>query len=179
MPRTPAPDDDAALRWDEFNDPSYVESEAAIAVRLTAEAGDADGAAAASGATASVAASSDSVGGQDVDVDADADVDVDAARARDRSAARATLLTGLFAVVYLAYSVGWIIGVGLVPLSGPTLLIEVMYQFSEFLTMIASALWFGAVVALTRGGRAAHRFGWLAIGTLVLIPWPILLGMFS
>lgn len=171
MPRTPAPDDDAALRWDEFNDPSYVESEAAIAARVAAEAADAGDAAAASGAAASGAASPDTVGGQDADADA--------ARARDRSAAGATLLTGLFAVVYLAYSVGWIIGVGLVPLSGPTLLIEVMYQFSEFLAMIASALWFGSAVALTREGRATHRFGWLALGTLVLIPWPILLGMFS
>ncbi|MFM2354139.1 MAG: hypothetical protein RLZZ608_1545, partial [Actinomycetota bacterium] len=80
---------------------------------------------------------------------------------------------------YLAYSVGWIISIGLVPLTGPTLVIEIMYQFSEFLALLASALWFAAVVALTRDGRAAHRFGWLALGTLVLVPWPIVLGVLS
>jgi len=157
MPRTPAPDDDAALRWDEFDDPSYVESDAAIAARAATDAGDA-------GESADASAT---VGGPG------------AAAAVDRRTLGSTLLTGFFAVVYLTYSVGWIIGIGLVPLNGPTLLIEIMYQFSEFLAMLASALWFGAVVALTRDGRFAHRFGWLALGTLVLIPWPIVLGLLS
>jgi len=171
MPRTPAPDDDAALRWDEFDDASYVESEDAIAARDAAEASEArDGSAASSPAASSPDASSPG---------AVQDAHTDAATTPTRTGRGTTLLTGFFTVVYLAYSVGWIIGVGLVPLSGPTLLIEVMYQFSEFLAMIASALWFGAVVALTRGGRAAHRIGWLALGTLVLIPWPILVGVLS
>lgn len=158
MARPPASDDDAALRWDEFDDPSYVESDAAIAARDEVDAsseGDASGA-------------SRDVADRDAAHDAPASI---------RSSAGTTLLTALFAVVYLAYSVGWIIGIGLVPLSGPTLLIEIMYQFSEFLAIIASALWFGAVVALTRGGRAVHRFGWLALGALVLLPWPFVLGL--
>jgi len=166
MPRTPTPDDDAALRWEQFDDPSYGESEAAIAARTAAEAGDAGNGADASSPDA-------------FSPGAVLDAHTDAATTLTRTGLGTNLLTGVFAVVYLAYSVGWIIGVGLVPLSGPTLLIEVMYQFSEFLAMIASALWFAAAVALTRGGRAAHRFGWLALGTLVLIPWPILLGVFS
>jgi len=90
-----------------------------------------------------------------------------------------TVLTALFGLVYLAYSLGWIIGINLVPLNGPTLLIEVMYQFSEFLTILASAMWFATVMSLTRKGRAVHRFGWLALGTLVLIPWPIVLGVLA
>mgnify|MGYP001806674446 CR=1 FL=1 len=161
MPRTPAPDDDAALRWDDLDDPSHVESDAAIAARDAAAASGDDGASAASG-----------------DVDAGADAPL-APVAGSRPPPLVSLLTAVFAVVYLAWSVGWIIGIGLVPLSGPTVLIEVMYQFSEFLAIVASPLWFAAVVALTRGGRAAHRLGWLALGTLVLLPWPIVLGVLA
>lgn len=157
MPRPPAPDDDAALRWDEFDDPSYVESDAAIVAR-TAEEADAVGADDASAASAAPGAEA-------------------AAR---RVAAGPRLLTAVFALLYLALTVGWIIGIGLVPLSGPTVAIEIMYQFSEFLAIIAAPLWFAAVVSLTREGqRAAHRFGWLALGTLVLLPWPIVLGVLA
>jgi len=90
-----------------------------------------------------------------------------------------TAATGLLAGVYLAYSVGWILSIGTLPLTGATVLIEVMYQFGEFLAIIACALWFGTVMALTRGGRPAVRIGWLALGTLVLIPWPLLIGVLS
>jgi len=88
-----------------------------------------------------------------------------------------TAATGLLGGVYLMYSVGWILGVGLLPLAGPTLLIEIMYQFAEFLAIIAGALWFATTLALTRGGRPVQRFGWLALGMLVLVPWPFLLGV--
>lgn len=164
MPRPPAPDDDAALRWDEFDDASHLESDAAIAARTAAEAGD--------------AADDRDASGIDAARDALTEPAAEPA-APEHSSAGARLLTGLFAVVYLAWSVGWIIGIGLVPLSGPTVVIEVMYQFSEFLAIIASALWFAAVVTLTREGRAVHRIGWLALGTLVLLPWPIVLGVLS
>ncbi|KQV24493.1 MULTISPECIES: hypothetical protein [unclassified Microcella] len=102
-----------------------------------------------------------------------------AASAADRRRTAVTAATGLLAGVYLAYSVGWILSIGALPLTGATLLIEVMYQFGEFLAIIACALWFGTVMALTRGGRPAVRIGWLALGTLVLVPWPLLIGVLS
>ncbi len=160
MARPPASDDDAAFRWDDLDDPSY--SDPSLAA-LAPEPGDDGDASAASG----------DVEGADGGADAAADLE----RASDARSPLVTLLTLAFALVYLAYTVGWIIGIGLVPLSGPTLVIEIMYQFSEFLAIIASPLWFAAVVALTREGRAAHRFGWLAVGTLVLLPWPFVLGL--
>ena len=161
MPRTPAPDDDSALRWDEFGDPSYVESDAAMEARAARDGSETGDAGSASGVDSAA-------------TDAALEPTVDL-----RPSALSAVLTALFAVVYGAYSVGWIIGIGLVPLSGPTLVVEIMYQFSEFLTLIASALWFAAVVALTRGGRTVHRVGWLALGTLVLVPWPLVLGVLS
>lgn len=100
-----------------------------------------------------------------------------AASTADRRRAAIAAATGVLGGVYLAYSVGWILSVGTLQLQGATLLIEVMYQFGEFLAIIACALWFGAVMALTRGGRPAVRLGWLALGTLVLVPWPFLLAV--
>ncbi len=159
MPRPPSSDDDAALRWDDLDDPSY--SDPSLAA-LEPAADDAPG---------------DSRG--ETPDDGDADARIEPALEGARRSAGVTLLTVLFGVVYVAWSAGWIIGVGLVPISGPTLAIEIVYQFSEFLAIVASALWFGAVVALTRDGRAAQRFGWLALGTLVLVPWPFVLGFAS
>ncbi len=160
MARPPASDDDAALRWDDLDDPSY--SDPSLAA-LAPESAD-DDAAGAGSATAEDAAEG---------LDAATGVE----RASDAWSPLVTLLTALASAVYLAYTVGWIIGIGLVPLSGPTLVIEIMYQFSEFLAIIAAPLWFAAVVSLTREGRAAHRFGWLALGMLVLLPWPFVLGL--
>lgn len=97
----------------------------------------------------------------------------------DRRRAAVTAATGVLGGVYLMYSVGWILGIPLLSLTGPTLLIEIMYQFGEFLAIIASALWFATTLALTRGGRPAARLGWLALGALVLVPWPFLLGVLA
>ncbi len=152
------PDDDAALRWDEFDDSSHVKSDATIAARAAEETGGVEADDDASGATG----------------------ETPAVAAAERPATGLRLLTAVFALVYLALTVGWIIGIGLVPLSGPTLAIEIMYQFSEFLAIIAAPLWFAAAVSRTRDGqRAAHRLGWLALGTLVLLPWPIVLGVLA
>jgi hypothetical protein len=160
----PAPDDDAALRWDDVDDPSYLDPSAA-----DDEPGD----------TAPEAADTATAGdaGPASGADAAGDADADQAAATDLPAPGLRLLTAVFAVVYVLLSVGWIISVGLVPISGPTLLIEVLYQFSEFLAIVASALWFAATVALTSQHRLAPRFGWFALGALVLLPWPLVLGV--
>ncbi len=160
----PAPDDDAALRWDDVDDPSYLDPSAA-----DDEPGD----------TAPEAADTATAGdaGPASGADAAGDADADQAAATDLPAPGLRLLTAVFAVVFVLWSVGWIISVGLVPISGPTLVIEVLYQFSEFLAIVASALWFAATVALTPQHRLAPRLGWFALGALVLLPWPLVLGV--
>lgn len=149
-----------ALDWGDPDDPSWVDpgaprSEPGAGAALEHD-GAADHAAVAGGAHEASAAST-----------------------ADRRRAAIAAATGVLGGVYLAYSVGWILAVGTLQLQGATLLIEVMYQFGEFLAIIACALWFGTVMALTRGGRPAVRIGWLALGTLVLIPWPLLIGVLS
>ncbi|MEN9619972.1 MAG: hypothetical protein RL499_165 [Actinomycetota bacterium] len=155
MARPSAPDDDAALRWDYLDDSSYLDPGAADAEPNDAAVGD-------------VVSASDRGAVMDAQ---------DAPATPEQPAPGLRLLTAAFAVVFVLWSVGWIISVGLVPISGPTLLIEVLYQFSEFLAIVASALWFAAVVALTPQHRLAPRLGWLTLGTLVLLPWPLVLGV--
>jgi hypothetical protein len=150
MPRTP-PDDDAALRWDDVDDPSWVEAQSV--------AGRGEG-----------------------DTDADPLDNRNGVNSLPHESSRRslamTLVTAVGALVYLAYSIAWIIGAGSLPLSGPTLVLEVLYQFAEFLAISASALWFVTAVMLT-AGRPGRRAGWLALGALVLLPWPLVLGVLA
>ena len=89
---------------------------------------------------------------------------------RGRSAA-----TAGFAVPYLAVTVGWIFAVQLLTSGSASLFGEVLWQFGEFLAMLAAPLWFAATLTLTTGHRPLVRVGWLALGLGVLLPWPLVL----
>ena len=96
-----------------------------------------------------------------------------------RGSAATTLVTGLFGALYLAFTIGWIFAVQTLSSPSTQLLPEVMWQFGEFLAMIGAALWFGATVSLTRGRALRVRLGWFALGSLVLLPWPVVVGWLS
>lgn len=173
MPRTPEPshfrdepgraqqdefDDDAALRWDDIDDPSYAHTGSP-----SVGAGERDG-------------TGDPTSGDVREGDARVG-DAAASGEHPRGAVVASrVVTVMGAVVFAAYTLAWVVGVGTLPLSGPTLLLEVLYQFGEFLAIIASGLWFGATLVLTRG-RPGLRAGWFALGALVLAPWPFVFGV--
>jgi hypothetical protein len=84
---------------------------------------------------------------------------------------------GILAGLYLIYTVGWVITVTRSTTSLPNLLGEIMFQFGEFLAIASPGLWFVAVLLLTRGHRPLARLGWLALGLVLVIPWPLLLGV--
>jgi hypothetical protein len=84
------------------------------------------------------------------------------------------LLTFFFGAVYLALTVGWILGVGFTGSGSTDLATEVLWQFGEFTAIVAAPLWFGATLLLTRAGRLVTRAGWLALGVGLLLPWPLL-----
>lgn len=84
--------------------------------------------------------------------------------------------TGVFAGVFLAYTVGWILSVQAIASPATDLFSEVMWQFGEFLAIVAGALWFASTTYLTRECRTVERFGWLGLGVLLLFPWPIVWG---
>ncbi|GAB3396768.1 hypothetical protein GCM10027515_00240 [Schumannella luteola] len=110
--------------------------------------------------------------------DLEADLAVDGERPR-RDPVR-LLVTGVFAVVYLAFTVGWILAVqGIVGTalgSGSTGWVDAIARISQFLALVASALWFVTVVHLTRDARLLVRAGWMLLGTPLLLPWPYLMG---
>jgi hypothetical protein len=82
----------------------------------------------------------------------------------------------LFGILYLALTVGWIYSVQLPITQAPSSDVpwNVVWQFGKFTAMVAAPIWFGAVVALTRG-RIGLRLGWFALGLGALLPWPVLL----
>lgn len=84
----------------------------------------------------------------------------------------------VFAAPYLALSVGWIFAVQLY--SSPSdLFAGILWQFGEFLTMLAAPLWFAATLTLTPQSRPLVRVGWLALGLFVLLPWPVLIRLLA
>ena len=100
--------------------------------------------------------------------------DVDAAPGSSSSLAR-TAATVLFAVLFLAVVVGWILSAQITGSTASDLFSQVAWQFGEFVAIISGALWFLAVLTLTPDARTRVRVGWFALGIGVLVPWPILL----
>lgn len=85
------------------------------------------------------------------------------------------IVLGVLGGVYALFAIGWLIG-GL-RLQGwrPFLVTDAMYQGSLWLAVLAPVLWFATVFLLTRASRAWVRFGWLAAGVVLLVPWPFVM----
>ncbi|HUG49900.1 MAG TPA: hypothetical protein VLZ78_02780 [Terrimesophilobacter sp.] len=81
---------------------------------------------------------------------------------------------GVFAGLYLLYTLGWFAAVLRNTLTLAGLIPEIMYQFGEFLAIAAPGLWLGTTLVLTRGRRPLVRVLWLLAGIVVLVPWPML-----
>ena len=101
-------------------------------------------------------------------------IDPDAAPAGPSNLGR-TAATALFAALYLAVVVGWILSVQITGSTATDVFSQVAWQFGEFVAIISGALWYLAVLTLTPDSRNAVRVGWFALGVGVLLPWPILL----
>lgn len=86
-----------------------------------------------------------------------------------------SIATAAFLVPYLAITVGWIFAVQQLSSGSASLFGEILWQFGEFLAMLAAPLWFAATLTLTKEHRPLVRVGWLALGLAVLLPWPLLL----
>ena len=90
-----------------------------------------------------------------------------------------TAATVAFVLPYLLYTVAWIFAVQNLSSGSTSLPSEVLWQFGEFLTILAAPLWFAATLTLTRDHRPLPRVGWLALGLGVLIPWPFVLDLYA
>ena len=170
--------DDDALTWDGDDDPT-------LDVGATAESDPAPEAPARSsvpelpqGYTA-VGRGSDTVGAAaapdaaSVDDDAPAGGDTVAA---PRSLGNGALVAlGVLGGVYALYAIGWIIGGLRLQGRAQYLVLDVMYQGSLWLAVLAPVLWFATTFLLTRRSRAWVRFAWLAAGVVLLLPWPFVM----
>jgi hypothetical protein len=84
-----------------------------------------------------------------------------------------TAITVLFGLLYLALTVGWILGTGYTSAGTTGLVPQLLWQFGEFTAIIAAPMWFGTAVLLTPW-RLGVRAGALTLGLGVLLPWPVL-----
>jgi hypothetical protein len=82
------------------------------------------------------------------------------------------VITGVFALLYLAITVGWILATGYTSAGVSELLPQVLWQFGEFTAIIAAPMWFGTTLLLTPR-RLGVRVGFLLLGLGVLLPWPL------
>lgn len=79
---------------------------------------------------------------------------------------------GILGGVYLLYTVGWVIG-GVGMRSRALFMMPApLYQAGLWIAVLAPALWYAAVVVLTRGSKEWVRIVGLALGALLLVPWP-------
>lgn len=87
--------------------------------------------------------------------------------------------TAGFVVPYLAITAGWIFAVQQLSSGSGSLFGEILWQFGEFLAMLAAPLWFAATLTLTKEHRPLVRVGWLALGFVLLVPWPLVLRLLA
>ena len=87
----------------------------------------------------------------------------------------ALLAFGVLAGIYLLYSVAWLITV----LRNPTQIADpfsnLMFVSGLWLAVLFPASWFGATLWLGRERKPWLRILFLALGAVVLIPWPYIL----
>ncbi len=82
----------------------------------------------------------------------------------------------VFGGLYAVWALAWVLGVvAAPPQPASSLLDAVMYQFGEFLAIIATPLVFGVVWWLTRDSRGVTRVSVLVTGLIVLLPLPLIL----
>ena len=79
---------------------------------------------------------------------------------------------GIFAGVYLLYSVAWLITALRNPTQIADALGNAMFQLGLWLSVAAPGIWFGAVLYLGKDKKVSTRLLFLLLGAAILIPWP-------
>jgi hypothetical protein len=87
----------------------------------------------------------------------------------------ALIAFGVLGGVYALYAIGWLIGGLRLQGKAQYLVLDVMYQGSLWLAVLAPLLWFATTLLLTRASRAWVRFAWLGAGVVLLLPWPFVM----
>lgn len=96
-------------------------------------------------------------------------------RTRTQTGSVELVLIGVLGGAYLLYTIGWLLTAVRTTQPGMGVLGDVMYGIGLWLAVLAPGLWFALVYALAR--RPQVRLVWLAIGAVVLVPLPFVLGV--
>jgi hypothetical protein len=84
------------------------------------------------------------------------------------------VLLSVFGVLNLVWTYAWVLSIVAAPTQQASSLLDaIMYQFGEFLGIVAAPLWFGVVWWLTTAVRT--RVILLAAGLVALVPLPLVL----
>ena len=84
------------------------------------------------------------------------------------------VLLAVFGGLYAVWTVAWVLAIVAAPTQQASSLLDaIMYQFGEFLGIVAAPLWFGVVWWLTTAVRTRVIF--LVAGLVALVPLPLFL----
>ncbi len=174
--------DDDALTWDGDDDPTLDVGASAAGEPAVGEPGDT----AADETAAPVLPEGYTAVGRGADTVAPAEATEAASAATDAPASDtgaerpsvgngALVALGVLGGIYALFAIGWLIGGLRLQGRAQYLVLDVMYQGSLWLAVLAPVLWFATTLLLTRTSRAWVRFAWLAAGVVLLLPWPFVM----
>ncbi|MGX5696411.1 DNA polymerase III subunit gamma/tau [Agromyces soli] len=172
----PDPDsDDDALSWAGDDDATLAPGWKRVGAPSSATAPETanDGAVEASAAGKSAGSTGADAAGGTATADADS-ADADPAASKQLGSVELVAL-GVLGGVYLLYTVGWLLTAIRTSAPGQSVVGDAMYGFGLWMSVLAPALWFALVAALVK--RPVLRLIWLAVGAVVLVPLPFVLGV--
>jgi len=82
---------------------------------------------------------------------------------------------GVLGGVYLLFTIGWVVGGVRLQGVASFLVSPAASVPAVWLAVLAPAIWFATTLWLTRRSRTWLRFLWLAVGAVLLVPWPFAL----
>ena len=86
------------------------------------------------------------------------------------------VLLAVFGGFCAVWTIAWVLAIVAAPTQQASSLLDaIMYQFGEFLAIVAAPLWFGVVWWLSAGAGTRPRLAWLVAGLVVLFPLPLVL----
>lgn len=108
----------------------------------------------------------------DFDIDSDIDADADAGDARSGLSSSEGVFIGILGGIYLLFSAAWIVTALGDPVQIEDPVGSFMFILGLWLAAAAPAAWFAAVLVFGRHRRFFWRFAMLALGAVLVIPWP-------
>jgi hypothetical protein len=160
-PQAPAGGGDAddALTWGDEADSSHVEGPTPTGRPRRGRRSDATG---------------DELDDESDDPDEDDEDDVDDGPAVMSSAS--LVVHGVLGGVFLLWAAGWIVAVGDFTNPFTDAISSLMWNLGELFAVVAPIAWFVAVIVLVPVDRTGRRLAWMALGALLVAPWPLVIG---